>query len=70
MRGDNVISYLLPLIPVVDRFQDGRQFSDIARVSTNIIYDRAGNVRAIGAETTSREIERIAEHREWVKVKW
>ena len=42
----------------------------MARVSTNIIYDRAGNVRAIGAETASKEIERIAEHREWVKVKW
>jgi hypothetical protein len=35
-----------------------------------MIYDRTGNVRAIGAETTNKEINKIAENRQWITVKW
>ncbi|KAF8956480.1 hypothetical protein BDZ97DRAFT_1763789 [Flammula alnicola] len=54
----------------VNTFPDGKQSSTLSKVPTTIYYDRAGNIRAIGATTLSKDISKFAENNEWTKVKW
>ena len=44
--------------------------SEAPKIPTIICYDRAGNVKAIGAEAIKEGIYKIAEENHWVKAEW
>ena len=52
------------------RFQAHEYTSGVYRIPTVIYYDRAGKVRAVGAEAKLEGIYEIAEDENWVKAEW
>lgn len=44
--------------------------SHASKIPTIIYYDRAGNVKAVGAEAVQETIYRVARTEHWVKAEW
>ena len=62
--------HILDRIIQSHRFISFRPISGASKIPTIIYYDRAGNVKAVGAEAEKEGIYEIAEHEHWVKVEW
>ena len=52
------------------RFPAHEYISGASKIPTIIYYDRAGNVKAVGAEAVKEGIYEIAEEEHWVKAEW
>ena len=52
------------------RFPAQEYVSGASKIPTIIYYDRAGNVKAVGAEAAKEGIYEIAEDEHWVKAEW
>jgi len=52
------------------RFPAHEHISGASKIPTIIYYDRAGEVRAVGAEAMQEGIYEIAEDENWVKAEW
>uniref|UniRef100_A0A8H7Y9N2 Protein kinase domain-containing protein n=1 Tax=Psilocybe cubensis TaxID=181762 RepID=A0A8H7Y9N2_PSICU len=63
---DNQMSEIKGVTIISDRDQLSGSF----KVPTTIYYDEFGELRAIGAETMSEEVIKVAESNGWRKVKW
>ena len=55
---------------VTGRFPAHELFGGASSIPTVIYYDRAGKVRAVGAEAKLEGIYEIAEDENWVKAEW
>ena len=53
-----------------DRFPAHEHISGASKIPSIIYYDRAGKVRAVGAEAMREGIYEIAEDENWVKAEW
>jgi hypothetical protein len=51
-------------------FPANEYISGASKIPTVIYYDRAGNVKAVGAEAVTEGIYEIAEDEHWVKAEW
>ena len=56
--------------PIVCRFPAHEYISGASKIPTIIYYDRAGNVKAVGAEAVEEGIYEMAEDEHWVKAEW
>ena len=61
---------MLPNLFLLSRFPAHEHISGASKIPTIIYYDRAGEVRAVGAEATREGIYEIAEDEKWVKAEW
>ncbi|KIM40826.1 hypothetical protein M413DRAFT_27963 [Hebeloma cylindrosporum] len=63
---------VVPEIKGVTRFPaDAHEhISHASKIPTIIYYDRAGNVKAVGAEAVQEAIYRVARSENWVKAEW
>jgi len=52
------------------RFPAQEYISGASKIPTIIYYDRAGNVKAVGAEAVKEGIFETAEDQDWVKAEW
>ena len=52
------------------RFPVHEHIGGASKIPTIIYYDRAGKVRAVGAEAMREGIYEIAEDENWVKAEW
>jgi hypothetical protein len=65
-----ILSILTNLPPPCCRFPAHEYVSGAAKIPTIIYYDRAGNVKAVGAEAVREGIRETAEDEHWVKAEW
>lgn len=61
---------VVPEIKGVTRFPAHEHISGASKIPTIIYYDRAGNVKAVGAEAMKEGIYETAEDEHWVKAEW
>jgi hypothetical protein len=61
---------LINLLNPLRRFPANEYISGASKIPTIIYYDRAGNVKAVGAEAVKEGIYEIAEDEHWVKAVW
>ena len=52
------------------RFPANELISGASKIPTVIYYDRAGKVRAVGAEALQEGVFEIAEEENWIKAEW
>ena len=52
------------------RFPANEYITGASKIPTIIYYDRAGNVKAVGAEAVKEGIYETAEDEYWVKAEW
>ncbi|KAF9524963.1 hypothetical protein CPB83DRAFT_944651 [Crepidotus variabilis] len=60
----------VPEIKPVTRFPAHEHISGASKIPTIIYYDRAGKVKAVGAEALREGILETAEDEEWTKAEW
>jgi len=66
MTLKTLINLFIPLC----RFPANEYVSGASKIPTIIYYDRAGNIRAVGAEAVKEGIYEIVEDEHWVKAEW
>ena len=56
--------------PCLARFPAQEHVSGASKIPTVMYYDRAGKVRAAGAEASVEGIFETAEEEQWIKTEW